>query len=101
MLVNKVFSAASTLHPRKVLSVDECEKYIRKSNFVQNPIEVHPRMRQRLLVLAHIAAFWLTFAVAIRGLFLLYNYDLSSQLNARVVCLVFLDGLKMDLSLPG
>lgn len=58
-------------------------------------------MRQRLLVLAHLALFWLFFEVAIRGLFLIYNHDLSEQLTGSEIFKVFLHGLKMDLSLTG
>jgi phosphoglycerol transferase MdoB-like AlkP superfamily enzyme len=58
-------------------------------------------MRQRLLVLAHLALFWLLFEIVIRALFLLYNQDLSEQLLAGEVARVFLNGLKMDISLLG
>ena len=58
-------------------------------------------MRQRLLVLGYLALFWLIFAILIRGLFLLYNNDLSEQLTAGEILRVNLYGLKMDMSLIG
>lgn len=58
-------------------------------------------MRQRLLVLGYLAIFWLVFEIVIRGLFLVYNHDLTEQLTAREILLLFLHGLKMDISLLG
>ena len=58
-------------------------------------------MRQRLLVLGYLAIFWLIFEVVIRGLFLLYNHDISAQLSAGEIFGTFLHGLKMDISLLG
>lgn len=58
-------------------------------------------MRQRLLILLRLALFWLLFEVVIRALFLLYNFDMTQQLNAGEIFRVFLYGLKMDLSLLG
>lgn len=58
-------------------------------------------MRRRLLVLGYLALFWLIFELVIRGLFLVYNADLSSQLSYGEICLIFLHGLKMDLSMLG
>ena len=58
-------------------------------------------MRQRLLVLGYIAIFWLIFEAVIRGLFLLYNNDLSAQLGAAEILGTFMHGLKMDISLLG
>ncbi|HYG19273.1 MAG TPA: sulfatase-like hydrolase/transferase [Ohtaekwangia sp.] len=58
-------------------------------------------MRQRLLVLAYLAIFWLVFEIAIRALFLLYNHDLTTQLTAWDIVKVFLHGLKMDVSMMG
>lgn len=58
-------------------------------------------MRQRLLVLGYLALFWLLFLIAIRGVFLLYNHDLTEQLDAGEILQVFLHGLKMDVSMAG
>ena len=58
-------------------------------------------MRQRLLVLAYLAVFWLFFEIVIRGLFLTYNHDLSEQLTGSEIFRIFLHGLKMDLSVMG
>jgi len=58
-------------------------------------------MRQRLLVLGHLALFWLFFEIVIRGLFLLYNKDLTAELTERETLSTFLHGFKMDISLIG
>jgi phosphoglycerol transferase MdoB-like AlkP superfamily enzyme len=58
-------------------------------------------MRKRLVLLGYLALFWLLFAIAIRGLFLLYNHDLTEELTATEIFKVFLNGLKMDISLTG
>ncbi|MEO5602436.1 MAG: sulfatase-like hydrolase/transferase [Cyclobacteriaceae bacterium] len=58
-------------------------------------------MRKRLLILGYLFIFWLTYEVAIRAVFLLYNHDFSEQLLAFEILKVFLNGLKMDLSLVG
>src|SRR5690606_24866244 len=58
-------------------------------------------MRQRLLVLLYLAVFWLIFEIVIRGLFILYNQDFTQQLSAGEIMLIFLHGLKMDISLLG
>lgn len=58
-------------------------------------------MRQRLIVLGYLALFWLGFQAFIRGLFLLYNLDLTQQLTTPDIVRIFLNGLKMDLSLAG
>ena len=58
-------------------------------------------MRERLLVLGRLALFWLLFAIVIRGLFLLYNHDLTEELLPGEIVSVFLNGLKMDVSLAG
>ena len=58
-------------------------------------------MRQRLTVLGYLAIYWLLFEIVIRALFLLYNHDLSQQLEGGEVFRIFLNGLKMDFSLLG
>ena len=58
-------------------------------------------MRQRLIILGYLAIFWLTFEIIIRALFLLYNHDLTAQLSPGEIFRVFLNGLKMDISLLG
>ncbi len=56
-------------------------------------------MRQRLKVLAYLGLFWLIFQIVMRALFLVYNLDLSEQLVATEILRIFLNGLKMDMSL--
>lgn len=58
-------------------------------------------MRQRLLVLARLAIFWLLFHIVIRILFVGYNADLSSALTAGETFRIFLHGFKMDISMTG
>lgn len=58
-------------------------------------------MRQRLLVLAWLAIFWLFFHIVIRTLFLGYNAELTAELGAGDVLRVFFHGLKMDISMTG
>lgn len=58
-------------------------------------------MRQRLLILGYLSLFWLLFEIVIRGLFLLYNHDFSSDLSVGEIFKTFLFGLKMDISLLG
>ena len=58
-------------------------------------------MRKRLLLLGYLALFWLLFAIITRGLFLLYNIDLTAELTGSEIFRVFLHGLKMDVSLIG
>lgn len=56
-------------------------------------------MRQRLLLLGYLFTFWLSFAIVIRAIFLLYNHDLSDQLVPGEIFRIFLNGFKMDISL--
>ncbi|MBL7857028.1 MAG: sulfatase-like hydrolase/transferase [Cyclobacteriaceae bacterium] len=58
-------------------------------------------MRERLKFFAAYALFWLFFLIAIRALFLSYNYDYTSQLTWTEILLVFWFGLRMDLSIAG
>jgi phosphoglycerol transferase MdoB-like AlkP superfamily enzyme len=58
-------------------------------------------MRRRLLVLLHLAVFWIAFEIVIRGLFLIYNSDMTAQLTTGEIFSVFAYGFKMDLSLLG
>ena len=53
------------------------------------------------MVLGYLAMFWVIYEILIRGLFLVYNTELSSQLSAAETFLIFLHGLKMDVSLLG
>jgi phosphoglycerol transferase MdoB-like AlkP superfamily enzyme len=58
-------------------------------------------MRERLRILAFYAIFWIVLQIVIRGVFLLYNHDLTEQLSGSEVLQVFLHGLKMDISMSG
>jgi phosphoglycerol transferase MdoB-like AlkP superfamily enzyme len=58
-------------------------------------------MRERLRLFGYVALFWLSFQILIRITFLLYNYDLSADLTGNEVARIFLNGLKMDVSLCG
>jgi phosphoglycerol transferase MdoB-like AlkP superfamily enzyme len=58
-------------------------------------------MRQRLRLLASFVIFWISFQIIIRAIFLWYNHDLTSQLTASEVLLIFWHGFRMDLSLSG
>ena len=58
-------------------------------------------MRKRLVLLGYLGLFWLLFAIVIRGLFLLYNHDLTAELTSGEILRVFTNGLKMDVSLAG
>jgi phosphoglycerol transferase MdoB-like AlkP superfamily enzyme len=56
-------------------------------------------MRERLKTLLYFIFFWLAFMVTIRAIFLTYNHDLTHQLTFSELVLVFLHGLKMDISM--
>src|SRR5438874_757535 len=58
-------------------------------------------MRERLKILGSLILFWLSFMITIRGIFLFDNHDLSAQLTWTEIGLVFLHGLKMDMSMTG
>ena len=58
-------------------------------------------MRERLRIFGYMALFWLSFQALIRALFLLYNHEPASTLNAREIFLAFVHGLKMDASISG
>jgi phosphoglycerol transferase MdoB-like AlkP superfamily enzyme len=58
-------------------------------------------MRERLKILACFTLFWLAFMILIKAIFLVYNHDLTRQLTASEIFLVFLYGLKMDASMSG
>lgn len=58
-------------------------------------------MRQRLLLLVYLALFWLLFEVVIRGLFIVYNADMTGHLTVGELARVFLYGSQMDLSMAG
>ena len=58
-------------------------------------------MRQRLMILGHLAIFWVLYEIVIRALFLIYNSELSIQLSAADIFRIFLFGSKMDVSLLG
>jgi phosphoglycerol transferase MdoB-like AlkP superfamily enzyme len=58
-------------------------------------------MRERLRLLAYFSIFWISFQIIIRGIFMLYNHDYSAQLTPVEICLVFVNGLRMDVSFSG
>lgn len=58
-------------------------------------------MRDRLKVFGYLAIYWLSFQLIIRSIFLLYNYQMASALNATEVLSIFFYGFKMDVSLTG
>ena len=58
-------------------------------------------MRKRVKLLAYFTLYWLAFMIVIRATFLVYNHDLTHQLTASEIFLVFLYGLKMDASMGG
>jgi phosphoglycerol transferase MdoB-like AlkP superfamily enzyme len=58
-------------------------------------------MRERLRLLGYFGLFWLAFQIAIRAIFLIYNHNLAASLTGGEIFLVFLNGLKMDLSMCG
>jgi phosphoglycerol transferase MdoB-like AlkP superfamily enzyme len=58
-------------------------------------------MRERLKILGSLILFWLSFMITIRAIFLIYNHDLSAHLTWTEIDLVFLHGLKMDMSMCG
>jgi phosphoglycerol transferase MdoB-like AlkP superfamily enzyme len=58
-------------------------------------------MRERLRILGSLGLFWLSYQIVVRAIFLLYNHSFSSQLTPKDVVLVFLNGLKMDISICG
>jgi phosphoglycerol transferase MdoB-like AlkP superfamily enzyme len=58
-------------------------------------------MRQRLLLFGYFALFWIGFQIIVRGIFILYNSDLTSALTANEIFLLFAHGLRMDLSISG
>jgi phosphoglycerol transferase MdoB-like AlkP superfamily enzyme len=58
-------------------------------------------MRERVKLLAYFTLYWLAFMIVIRATFLVYNHDLTHQLTASEIFLVFLYGLKMDASMGG
>jgi phosphoglycerol transferase MdoB-like AlkP superfamily enzyme len=58
-------------------------------------------MRERLRLFGFFAIFWLCFQVVIRAAFLIYNHSLTAELTATEIAQVFLNGLKMDISMCG
>ncbi len=58
-------------------------------------------MRERLRIFYQLALYWLSFMVVARGIFLVYNWDLTAALTWRERSLVLLHGLRMDASITG
>lgn len=58
-------------------------------------------MKQRLKVFGIYALYWIAYFVLARLFFLLYEYSFSFQLSLKEWILVFINGLRMDLSTVG
>jgi phosphoglycerol transferase MdoB-like AlkP superfamily enzyme len=58
-------------------------------------------MRARLQVFLLLTLYWLGYMIAIRALFLAYNYDISAQLTVGEMFLTMIHGLRMDGSMAG
>ncbi len=58
-------------------------------------------MKQRLKLFGIYAAYWITYFVIARLLFMFYEYSLSFELSLKEWLLVFVHGLHMDLSTAG
>jgi phosphoglycerol transferase MdoB-like AlkP superfamily enzyme len=58
-------------------------------------------MRERLRIFLLLMLFWLSYMIFIRGLFLVYNHDLSAQLTAVEMLQTVTHGIRMDASMVG
>lgn len=58
-------------------------------------------MKQRLKLFGIYAAFWIGYFIIARILFMFYEYSLSFELTIKEWILVFVNGLRMDLSSTG
>ena len=58
-------------------------------------------MRERLRIFLLLMLFWLSYMIFIRGLFLVYNHDLSAQLTAVEMVQTMTHGIRMDASMAG
>ncbi|WP_160118631.1 LTA synthase family protein [Chryseotalea sanaruensis] len=58
-------------------------------------------MRARLWIFAKLMLYWMLFMSVIRISFLVYNFDLSSQLTFKEILLSLAYGMPMDLSMAG
>ncbi|MBT1688480.1 LTA synthase family protein [Dawidia soli] len=58
-------------------------------------------MRERLRIFLLLMLFWLSYMIFIRGLFLVYNHDLSAQLTAVDMVQTMTHGIRMDASMVG
>jgi phosphoglycerol transferase MdoB-like AlkP superfamily enzyme len=58
-------------------------------------------MRERLRIFLLLTAFWLSYMIIARMIFLGYNYELSSNLTISEIMLAMLYGLRMDASMAG
>lgn len=58
-------------------------------------------MRERLRIFLLLTAFWLSFMIVARIIFLAYNYELSDNLTISEISLALLYGLRMDASMAG
>jgi hypothetical protein len=56
-------------------------------------------MRERLRIFILLTAFWLSYMVTARIIFLFYNYDLTSDLTFKEIFLSCWYGLRMDASI--
>src|SRR5688572_29071191 len=58
-------------------------------------------MRERLRIFLLLTAFWLSYMIIARMIFLAYNYELSGNLTLSEIFLAMLYGLRMDASMAG
>lgn len=58
-------------------------------------------MRQRYRLLLYFAIFWIVLQVIFRALFMVYHLELTRTLTAHEILLVFVHGLRMDISMSG
>jgi phosphoglycerol transferase MdoB-like AlkP superfamily enzyme len=58
-------------------------------------------MKERLRIFLYLVAYWISFMVLARVLFLLYNHDYSADLTVTDIGLAILHGIRMDASISG
>ncbi len=58
-------------------------------------------MKQRLRFFLIYAIFWIVYFLAARLFFMVYEYSFSLQLSLKQIILVFVNGLRMDISVTG
>lgn len=58
-------------------------------------------MKQRILILVYGFIAWTLFFLVARALFLLYQFDLTAALSFKDILLIFVHGVRMDMSMAG